>query len=365
MAQQQLGANIELISNSDIRYAGYLKEVDQDKNTISLVNVRVFGTEGRKLGIDEVPAADMLYEQIVFSGAVIKSIKLYEKNAVTEDPAVVSAQPASKDAQRGDAARSDYAGGRAGAHDGAAGHGGGRGGNNNSGGGVSIRTDGNAAAAVQQQQQQQQHASHHNAHHGGGGGNMPRRGGYGGPARHNNNNNNNNHANNNNNNNHANNNNNNNDRYHRRGGGGGRYHRNDYGGGRGGGGNNSSGGGGGGSSHYRRRPESHTGRDFKPADGDHIEKFEEFDFNKSLQELEKKKDEFEKAKEDAKAIKKAYNKTEFFDTISCDQKDRSRGMRVDREEMKRADTETFGSEMVGSMRAFPRGRGGRGRYARY
>lgn len=131
-------------------------------------------------------------------------------------------------------------------------------------------------------------------------------------------------------------------------------------GGHGGGGGGRGGGRGGG---YRgsRRADTHTGQDFRPATGSAKEEFkDDFDFAKSREEFEKKKSEFEKAKEDAKSHSKAYDRNNFFDKISCDQQDRA--LRLDREGMKRADAETFGSDMVGNMRGPRRGRGGRGRY---
>ncbi|EPY43029.1 hypothetical protein AGDE_00894 [Angomonas deanei] len=109
--------------------------------------------------------------------------------------------------------------------------------------------------------------------------------------------------------------------------------------------------------------------EFEAADDSRKERFkEDFDFEKSREEFEKKKDEFHKAKEEAKKDSTYDKSADFFDTISCDQKDQ-RNPRQDRDDMKRADQETFGADMVGNMRfrrgGGGRGRGGRGRFNRY
>ncbi|EKG01577.1 kinesin, putative [Trypanosoma cruzi] len=266
-AERAIGSTITLITNSLIRYEGTLGQIDGPNNTVSLTNVRVFGTEGRgqEAGLAQIPPADQLFDQIVFRGSDIKELTVFEEphNAMM-DPAVVTALPA----------------------------------RNNSAKTVSVNqrngpSSGNTSAQYHQTHHQHQHQHQHQQQQRYGGG------GY------------------------------------RRGGGSG----------------------------YRgsRRVDGHTGQDFRPATGAAKEEFkDDFDFSKSREEFEKKKSEFEKAKEDAKVHSKAYDKSSFFDKISCDQQDRA--LRMDREGVKRADAETFGSEMVGNMRGPRRGRGGRGRY---
>ncbi|KAH9586498.1 Lsm14-like [Trypanosoma melophagium] len=273
-----IGSVITLITNSQIRYEGTLGQIDSEGNTVSLTNVRVFGTEGRAKEKNqvEVPAAEQLFEQIVFRGSDIQELTVFEgANNAIMDPAIVTALPARKSStNKPPPTTQRYA-----------------------------SSAGNANAQHQHQhhhqQQHQQHQQQQQRYGGGGGG--YRRGGHGG--------------------------------------GGGRVvgYRN------------------------ARRVDSHTGQDFRPATGNAKEEFkDDFDFLKSREEFEKKKSEFEKAREEAKNHSKAYDRNSFFDKISCDQQDRT--LRLDREGMKRADAETFGSEMVGSMRGPRRGRGGRGRY---
>ncbi|TPP40674.1 Scd6-like Sm domain family protein [Leishmania donovani] len=211
--QNSVGDVINLISKSEIRYEGQLHSINTEENTVSLSNVRIYGTEGRKGGgVEEVPPTEQLFEFIVFRGSDIKDLTVFRDSSSPQarDPAIVEDAPQPRLLQ------------------------------------------------------------------------------------------------------------------------------------------------------LRRRRRAALPLDFKPADVGATEKFEgDFDFAKCREEFEKKKSEFEKAKEDAKSHAKAYDKSSFFDTISCDQKEKNS---MNRAEMRKADTETFGSEMVSSMRGFRRGRGGRGRY---
>ncbi|KAB5582392.1 Scd6-like Sm domain-containing protein [Coniochaeta sp. 2T2.1] len=97
-----LGARISLISRSDIRYVGTLHEINSDDSTVSLENVRSFGTEGRRGGgDDEAPPSDQIYEYIVFRGKDVKDLRVEDTPntvkenkppAVPDDPAIVGAR---------------------------------------------------------------------------------------------------------------------------------------------------------------------------------------------------------------------------------------------------------------------------------
>ncbi|KAF4453209.1 Like-Sm ribonucleoprotein (LSM)-related domain-containingprotein [Fusarium austroafricanum] len=96
-----LGSRISLISKSDIRYVGTLHEINSDESTVSLENVRSFGTEGRKGRPDEeIAPSDQVYEYIVFRGSDVKDLRIEEHPnikenkppAVPDDPAIVGAR---------------------------------------------------------------------------------------------------------------------------------------------------------------------------------------------------------------------------------------------------------------------------------
>ncbi|KAK9484232.1 Scd6-like Sm domain-containing protein [Lipomyces starkeyi] len=95
---QYIGSRISLFSNSDIRYVGVLHEIDADASTLTLKDVRSFGTEGRRgKPAEEIPATDNVYEFIVFRGSEVKDLVIEEeeeapqhpKRAIPNDPAII------------------------------------------------------------------------------------------------------------------------------------------------------------------------------------------------------------------------------------------------------------------------------------
>lgn len=76
-------------------YVGTLVEINSEASTVSLDNVRSFGTEGRKGGKDEYPPSDVIYEQIVFRGSDVKDLRIEEQikekapPAMPQDPAII------------------------------------------------------------------------------------------------------------------------------------------------------------------------------------------------------------------------------------------------------------------------------------
>ncbi|KAG4304166.1 hypothetical protein PORY_002347 [Pneumocystis oryctolagi] len=73
---EYLNSKISLISRSDIRYTGILHDINSKDSTISLQNVRSFGTEGRKGNPkEEIPPSDNVFEYIVFRGSDVKDLK--------------------------------------------------------------------------------------------------------------------------------------------------------------------------------------------------------------------------------------------------------------------------------------------------
>eukprot|EP00672_Neobodo_designis_P024363 CAMPEP_0174829510 /NCGR_PEP_ID=MMETSP1114-20130205/1963_1 /TAXON_ID=312471 /ORGANISM="Neobodo designis, Strain CCAP 1951/1" /LENGTH=287 /DNA_ID=CAMNT_0016063261 /DNA_START=35 /DNA_END=901 /DNA_ORIENTATION=+ len=172
MAQHAVGSRISLTSKSEIRYEGFLNFIDAKENTVGLKNVRMYGTEGRKGGNGEIPAGNQLYEFIVFRGADIKDLTVYEDQP--PDPAVISATVGSGQAPSGGKkdpsnpwhqnrdhanpgrGRGGNQGGGRGGYGGQQGHQeGGRG----RGRGFSDRSGGRGGGNHQQQQQQQQQQS--------------------------------------------------------------------------------------------------------------------------------------------------------------------------------------------------------------
>ncbi|RKP26170.1 Lsm14 N-terminal [Syncephalis pseudoplumigaleata] len=95
-----VGSRISLISNSDVRYVGILHSISTEEATVSLEQVRCFGTEGRKNNpAEELPASNNIYEFVVFRAADIKNLAVLEPpqstqppqpSAMPHDPAIVN-----------------------------------------------------------------------------------------------------------------------------------------------------------------------------------------------------------------------------------------------------------------------------------
>lgn len=88
-------ARSELTSDHD-SYVGTLHEINSDESTVSLENVKSFGTEGRKgKAEEEVGPSDQLYEYIVFRSTDVKDLRIEETPSVKENkPPPVPVDPA-------------------------------------------------------------------------------------------------------------------------------------------------------------------------------------------------------------------------------------------------------------------------------
>ncbi|KAK9446928.1 Scd6-like Sm domain-containing protein [Limtongia smithiae] len=86
---QFIGRRISLFSNSDIRYVGYLHEIDSEAATLTLKNVQSKGTEGRRGDPAlEVEGFEDMYDFICFRGADVKDLVIEE-----DEPPVVPPKP--------------------------------------------------------------------------------------------------------------------------------------------------------------------------------------------------------------------------------------------------------------------------------
>ena len=73
------GKTIALISQADIRYVGSLEDIDADKGTISLANVRCLGTEDRILDPAKIlyPSPEV-YEHFQLTGSSVKTLNILD-----------------------------------------------------------------------------------------------------------------------------------------------------------------------------------------------------------------------------------------------------------------------------------------------
>jgi hypothetical protein len=101
-----IGSQISLISKSDIRYEGTLSSIDTSQHTVSLSNVRSFGTEGRRGDGREIPASNDIYEIIIFRGADIKDLTVIQSTSTTSSIPEAKPEPVERRRPQRRAARS-------------------------------------------------------------------------------------------------------------------------------------------------------------------------------------------------------------------------------------------------------------------
>lgn len=71
-----LGSRISLVSKTDIRYEGFLFNIDTRQSIVALQNVRSFGTEGRRA--EHVPPSPHILQFATFKAAEIKDLHVCE-----------------------------------------------------------------------------------------------------------------------------------------------------------------------------------------------------------------------------------------------------------------------------------------------
>ncbi|KAJ9442837.1 Protein decapping 5 [Diplonema papillatum] len=74
---EQREKKVSVITINEIRYEGALHLISPNEQKVTLKNVRVLGTEDRKVANPIAPCSD-IFEYVALGGANIKSLKLYE-----------------------------------------------------------------------------------------------------------------------------------------------------------------------------------------------------------------------------------------------------------------------------------------------
>jgi protein LSM14 len=85
-----IGSRMSLISKAEIRYEGFLHEIDTANTTVTLRTVRSFGTEKRRSD-KVIPPKDEVFQYIIFRGSDIKDISVCDTPFT--DPAIVQSGP--------------------------------------------------------------------------------------------------------------------------------------------------------------------------------------------------------------------------------------------------------------------------------
>merc|ERR1712110_1304561 len=94
-----LGCTLSVISKAQIRYKGILTAINQEGCTLTLNNVKSFGSEDR-LKPQVIPETPGLYETIVFNGHDIHEVKVTSTVNEVQDPAIIQSKKPSKDDDR-------------------------------------------------------------------------------------------------------------------------------------------------------------------------------------------------------------------------------------------------------------------------
>ncbi|CAI4036984.1 hypothetical protein SMKI_16G2820 [Saccharomyces mikatae IFO 1815] len=91
---QYIGKTISLISVTDNRYVGLLEDIDSEKGTVTLKEVRCFGTEGRKnWGPEEIYPNPTVYNSVKFNGSEVKDLSILDANINDIQPVVPQTMP--------------------------------------------------------------------------------------------------------------------------------------------------------------------------------------------------------------------------------------------------------------------------------
>ena len=76
---------VSIITKSEVRYEGTLFNINPAEQTLTLINVKSNGTEGRRPG-NEISGSQEIFSSIVFKGNDIKDLQVIEKTEIKEVP---------------------------------------------------------------------------------------------------------------------------------------------------------------------------------------------------------------------------------------------------------------------------------------
>eukprot|EP00756_Hemistasia_phaeocysticola_P062693 Hpha_TRINITY_DN6140_c0_g1::TRINITY_DN6140_c0_g1_i1::g.164865::m.164865/K18749/LSM14, RAP55, SCD6; protein LSM14 len=87
------GQVVSIVSKLAIRYEGRLHGIDTQKNTVTLHDVRVLGTEDRVTGEGSVPPSSNVYQYVELRGCDIQDLTVYEASKAQGPAAAVRERP--------------------------------------------------------------------------------------------------------------------------------------------------------------------------------------------------------------------------------------------------------------------------------
>ena len=88
MNKEIIGKTLAIITKQQSKYQGTLVDFDTVKKTMTLKDVKQLGTEGRRNGVNEIPAKDGIVSQIKFKVELIQEFDIVQEQQ-EEDPAIL------------------------------------------------------------------------------------------------------------------------------------------------------------------------------------------------------------------------------------------------------------------------------------
>ncbi|AQZ10891.1 SCD6 (YPR129W) [Zygosaccharomyces parabailii] len=86
---QYIGKTISLVSVTENRYVGLLEGIDSEKGTVTLSDVRCFGTEGRRgWGPEEIYPNSTVYRSVKFNGNEVKDLSILDMKLEDVQPTI-------------------------------------------------------------------------------------------------------------------------------------------------------------------------------------------------------------------------------------------------------------------------------------
>jgi hypothetical protein len=106
MSSSYIGSRISLTTKSLIRYEGVLHNIDPASSMITVKDVTMFGTEGRRGGVQEVPRQPQVFASIDFVGNSIQELHILAMDAPESTEDVAAIDPAIASVERSEPAAS-------------------------------------------------------------------------------------------------------------------------------------------------------------------------------------------------------------------------------------------------------------------
>jgi len=96
-----IGSKLSIITTAQIRYEGILHQADPITKAMTLMQVKNFGSEGRRGGTQEIDSQDNVIDEVIFKLEHIRDFKIIAPpNPTLLDPAIVSASNKCDGSQR-------------------------------------------------------------------------------------------------------------------------------------------------------------------------------------------------------------------------------------------------------------------------